>query len=161
MVTFMPLTQRVVFHILGNFKPALAGKVADDDRNGTIQREARIAVRHARRQNRADQVAVPAEAGAQHQLAIAGQELQDFDEVDRQRQRDRADGIVEEPIEIGLDQRPLAELGESFLLLGPAAQLIFEIGDIFPHRMVGRDLLRRSRLRFDFIGLILSGMSMP
>ncbi len=73
---------------------------------------------------------VPAEAGAQHQLAAAGQQLQNLDEVDRQRQCDRQDGIVEQPLEIGLGQCPLAELRQRFLLLGAAAQLVFEIDPI-------------------------------
>ena len=136
----------VVLHVARHLEPAFAGKFVDDHRDGGIQSEARVAVRFADRQNRADDVTLPAEAGAQQQLAIARQQFEDFDEVDRKRQRDGAHRIVEQPLQIGLDERALAELRQRFLLLGAAAQLIFEIGDVF--RMFERHLrgnLFRSR----------------
>ena len=68
--------------------------------------------------------ALPAEAGAQQQFGVAGKEFQHFDEVDRQGQRDRADGVVQEPFEIGLRERSFAELGERFLLLCAIATLV-------------------------------------
>ena len=115
----------VLLQIGRNLEPDLGGEIGDDDRDGRIQREAGKAVRRRRGQNRADEVRFPAEAGAQHELAAAGQKLEDLDEIDRQRQRDRAHGVVEQPFEIGLGQRALAELSQRFLVLGAVAQTRF------------------------------------
>ena len=42
-------------------------------------------------------------------------------------ERDGAHGVVEQPFEIGLGQRALAELSQRFLVLGAAAQLVFQV----------------------------------
>ena len=107
-------------------EPGFGGIIGGDDRRGGIQRIARIAIGVRRGQDRADQIRRPAEAGAQQQLGAAGQQFEDLDEVDRQRERDRRDGVVEQPLQIRLDQGALAELRQRLLLLGAAAQLAFE-----------------------------------
>ncbi len=95
-------------------------------------------------------VGLPAEAGAQQQVSVAGQQFEDLDEIDRQRERDRADGVVEQPLQIGLDQRALAELRQRFLLLDAAAQFRFEIetfGDVVaePEHALGHPVLHSDR----------------
>ena len=130
----MHAADAVVFlEIMRNLEPVFGGEIGDDDRRGRIQRDAGVGVGLRRRQCRPDEVGLPAEAGAQYQLGAAGKKLEDLDEFDRQRQRDGADRIVEQPFEIGLGQRALAELSQRLLLLGAAAQLVLEIdplGDV-------------------------------
>ena len=116
----------VVLQIGRDREPLLAGKILDHGWHGGFQREAGEAAGLRHRHHRADEIALPAEAGAQQQLAVAGQKFEDFDEIDRQRERHGRDRVVEQPLDIGLGQRPLAELGERFLLLGAATQLVLE-----------------------------------
>src|SRR4029077_1235289 len=70
----------------------------------------------------------PTIPGSQQQLGIAGQQFQDLDEIDIDRQSNRAVRVFEEPLQIRLRECPLAKLRQGFLLLDPAAQLNFEIG---------------------------------
>ena len=58
---------------------------------------------------------------AQQKLVVTGQQFEDFDKVDRQRQRDGADSIIQKPFDIGLGQGALAELRKRLLLFGATA----------------------------------------
>ena len=81
----------------------------------------------------ADQPIAPAEAGAQQQLRVARDQLEDFHELDVENSRDGRSHFVEQFLQIGLGQRLFAEPRERFLLFGAGAQFaqqFLPVGDV-------------------------------
>ena len=113
----------MIVNIRIDAEPRLLGEIRDDNRCRRSQRIMGIASLRSGGDYRADAVGVPSEAGAQQKLCIAREELQDFHEIDGQRDCNRTDSVGEKPLEIALRQRALAEPRQRFLLPNAAAQL--------------------------------------
>ena len=117
----------VILKILWHGKACFGRKIGDDDGNRGVQGVAGVVAVLPRGDDRADEARLPAAAGAQEKVGVAGQELQNFDEIDRQGRRHRMHHVVEQRFEIAFRQGTLAELSERLLLFDAAAQLAFQI----------------------------------
>ena len=84
----------MVFQIGRDLKPLFLGIVVSHHRHSGIERIAGIAVGGRGGQDRSNHIFLPAKPGTKHELGIARQQFEDFDEIDRERECDGADGVI-------------------------------------------------------------------
>jgi hypothetical protein len=111
----------MVLQIARDLKPLFLEIVVSHHRHRGIECKTGIAIGSRCGQDRSNHFLLPAKPGTKHELGIARQQFEDFDKIDRERERDGADGIVQEPLKIGLRQRSLGKLRQRLLLLDAAA----------------------------------------
>ena len=82
------------------FESCFRREVLDHDRTAGGNRKAGLRAADGRDVRPADQVRLPADAGPQQQLGIAGHEFQDLDEFDVEHRGDDDGGVVKESLEV-------------------------------------------------------------
>ena len=124
----------VVREEVGAAEPRLGGEVGDND--GFVDRQGVRGLRvvlDRRHRRRPDDTVVPPDALPEQQLLAVGVELQHLAVVDVERLRDQVGRLRQQPVEVAVPERALAEVRDHRLLADPRTQLTlaFEpLGDV-------------------------------
>jgi len=104
----------------------LRREILRDHRPAGSKRVAGLRVAGGRNMSPPDQPRLPSDAGPEQELGVARKQFEDLHQLDVDDLADSGDHLVEEILQMGLDQRPLAEPRERFLLARADAHLAID-----------------------------------